>query len=118
MSDFQEQREKLIAISKEKIAMAVNQDILIIQALNTIDDLTIQVNSLSKRLREWHAYSVPELSRSIDDHETYCHLVAGKTRVELVDEFVKGQEMGSDLNEADYIVIQSLAKQIKPIKDL
>lgn len=112
MSDFQELRKKLIAMSKENVAMAVNHDILIIQALNTIDDLTIQVNSLSKRLREWHAYTVPEISKSIADHETYCRLIAGKTRVELVDEFVKGQEMGADIDEADYIVIQSLAKQI------
>jgi nucleolar protein 56 len=112
MTDFEKRRTTLISMTKERIALAVHHDILIIQALNTIDDLTVQLNSLSKRLREWHAYSVPEVDRAIDDHETYCRLVAGKSRVELVNEFVSDQEMGAELDEADYIAVQSLARQI------
>lgn len=115
MTDFQEQRINLIQMTKVRIAAAVNHDILIIQALNTVDDLTTQLNSLSKRLRDWYSYSVPEVDRAIDDHEAYCQMVAGKTRVELVDEFVKGQEMGAALDEADYIAVQSLARQVTEI---
>lgn len=112
MDSFSQKREKLLSKTREDIANAVNQDILIIQALNTIDDLTTQLNGLSKRLREWHAYTLPELDKAVSDHEDYARLVASKTREELMSEFVKGTPMGAELEETDYIAVQSLAKQI------
>lgn len=115
MNSFAEKREKLLSKTREEIAQSVNQDILIIQALNTIDDLTIQLNGLSKRLREWHAYTVPELDKAVSDHEDYVLLVASKTREELMTQFVKGTPMGAELDEVDYIAVQSLAKQISEL---
>ena len=115
--NFAERRKELLKKTKEQIASAVSPDILIIQTLNTIDDLNIQLNGLSKRLREWHAYTLPELDHEISDNEAYARLIASKTFDELKKEFVKDGEvsMGSELNEIDYIAVQSLARQISEL---
>ncbi len=113
MKSFSETRTLLLERTKKQIAEAVGPDILIIQTLNTLDDLTIQLNGLSKRLREWYSYTLPELDRGLSDNEAYSRLIATKSYDELVKEFVgDATPMGAPLNEADYIAVQSLARQI------
>ncbi len=114
--DFSQLRIHLLEKTKRQISSAVSPDVMIIQTLNTIDDLTVQLNGLSKRLREWHAYSLPEMAHSIDDNEVYARLIASKSYAELKDEFLKGNVgMGFEFNEVDYIAVQSLAKTISDL---
>lgn len=109
---FAKLRLELLTRTKKELAAAVGFDTLCIQSLASYDDLTTQLNGLSKRLREWHSYTLPELDHVISDHESYVRLIATKTREELVAEFVRDTQMGADISEKDYAAIVDFAKQI------
>lgn len=111
--DFAVRREKLLALTRKQIADSLKKDIIIIQALSSADDLTTQINGLSKRLREWHGYFLPELDHAINDNEHFVNFVAEKTYAELISEY--GQGMDAKVEDADYAQIQSLAKLIQTL---
>jgi len=115
--DFAQIREQLLAVTKEQIARAVTPDTLIMQALATLDELTIQLNMLATRLREWHAYTLPELEYAVADHERYARLIAGKSHPDLLREFASKQSMGALLTQDDYAPVQSLAVHIVSLYD-
>jgi len=110
--EFSELRLQLITKTKEQLAAAVGFDTLCIQSLAGYDDLIVQLNGLSKRLREWHAYTLPELDHFVKDHEKYTELIATKTREELVGEYVKDTSMGANISEKDYNAIVQFAQHI------
>ena len=74
--NFNTVREKLLAVTKQQIAESFSHDTTIMQQLATIDDITIQVNALSKRLREWHGAVIPEVSFALSDHEVFVTKIA------------------------------------------
>ncbi len=117
MSDFSKIREQLITLTKKNIAEAVTADTMIIQALASYDELTVQLNTLTKRLREWHAYVLPELDHAISDHERYVKFIAEKSHIELLKEFAAEKSMGALVSEVDYIPIQNFAKQLATLYD-
>ena len=51
------------------------RDLIIAQAIQTLDDLDRTVNLFMGRLREWYGVHFPELDRLIEKHETYARLV-------------------------------------------
>lgn len=112
MSSFQDLRKKLIALTKRQLGDAVTEDILLIQTLASVDELTISLNTLSKRLREWHGYILPELDHKISDHETFARLVSTKSFDELKKEFVSGESMGRKVADKDLAAVSSFAKHI------
>jgi len=120
MSDnnFQSIRETFITNAKAKLAGSVNEDILIIQALATVDDLTLSLNNVSTRLREWAAYTVPELEHSVSNHESFARFLVGKTYDEIQAEFVKGESMGAKLSDEDYTALISFAIKVTEMYDL
>lgn len=97
--------------TKIKVKEAVSFDLMIIQAMNTVDELTKVLNSLTKRLREWHAYSLPEMEFSMEDNEVYCKLISTKSYEELKEEFGK-DTMGNILDEKDVAMQIETAKNI------
>lgn len=111
MVNFKEIREKFIKDTKSKVKEAVNADIIIIQAINMIDDLNKVLNTLAKRLREWHAYSLPELEHQIEDNETYCKLIATKSYEELKEEF-GCDTMGNVIDQKDVEIQEDIGKII------
>jgi len=54
---------------------AEKRDLIIAQAIQTLDDLDRTVNLFMGRLREWYGVHFPELDRLIEKHETYARLV-------------------------------------------
>lgn len=69
-------REVAIELSKLRIKRATEKrDLLIVQAIEALDDLDQTLNLFMSRLREWYGVHFPELSRLIDKHETYARLV-------------------------------------------
>ncbi len=65
-----------IELSKLRIKKATEKrDLLIVQAIQALDDLDQTLNLFMGRLREWYGIHFPELSRLIDKHETYARLV-------------------------------------------
>ena len=106
--DFKQAREKLLEDTRKAIADAITPDLLIIQQLAAIDDITIQVNNLSSRLREWHGYFLPEVGHQIDDNEHFAQTVATQAYNDLKGQYVTGQVMGNS-NTKTYEQVKSFA---------
>lgn len=111
-AEFHKRRLTLLLQTQKALRESVTPDTLIIQALGTLDDLTVQLNAMSKRLREWHGYTLPEVGNKLADHEAFVRLVATRSRRELAEEFLDEEGMGALLDEKDYIQIKDLARAI------
>jgi len=111
------------------------RDLVIAQAIQTLDDLDRTVNLFMGRLREWYGVHFPELDRLIEKHETYARLVmnlgyrenfsfealekAGlpKERAENTAKVAEAS-MGADMAEQDLAEIQALSKNVLELYEL
>lgn len=73
---------------------AKSEDLLLIQAINAVDDLDETTGKLAERLREWYSIHFPELDK-IKSHDLYVKLVA---EYEDKDSLMSSGVLGSDLN--------------------
>jgi nucleolar protein 56 len=114
---------------------AEKRDLVIAQAIQTLDDLDRTVNLFMGRLREWYGVHFPELDRLIEKHETYARLVMNlgyrdnfsletlekeglpKERAENTAE-VAEKSMGADMAEQDLTEIQALSKNVLELYNL
>ena len=99
-------RESNLKETKKKIKESVTDDLLIVQTINHIEDLTKVLNILAKDLREWYGYYNPEFSREIENHEEFVSLILDKK-----DKKIKNN-MGGDLKKEDLKPILELCNQI------
>ncbi len=125
-----------LEITKLRVKEAVEKrDLIIMQAIQTLDDLDKTVNLFMSRVREWYGIHFPELDRLLDKHETYARLVfklgnkdnfTGE-RLEKEDvpkskaeKMAKSAEtsMGADLTETDLTQIQTLCKNVLELYQL
>ncbi|MBN2880543.1 NOP58 family protein [Candidatus Woesearchaeota archaeon] len=104
--------------TKRLIRKSVSKDILIIQAVNSIDELNKSINLLSKRIREWYSLYFPESSEKIEDHEKFIRTISTKSREEQQSFFNIADSMGADLSESDVTAILDLAKSISSLFEL
>ena len=127
-----ELRELTHKVSMELTKMRVKKnvekrDLVVAQAIQTIDDLDKTINLFMSRIREWYGLHFPELSRLVEKHETYARLVANlgqrenftpenlqkqglpKTKAEQIAKAAL-VSMGADLAEADLNQIQAICK--------
>ncbi len=105
------------------------RDLMVAQAIQTLDDLDRTLNLFMGRLREWYSVHFPELDRLVEKHETYARLVLNLgTRENFTEKNLEKEEipknkteqisriaetsMGADIAENDLIQIQSLSKNI------
>jgi nucleolar protein 56 len=119
-----------VEIAKLRVKGAVEKrDLIIAQAIQTLDDLDKAINLFMGRVREWYGIHFPELDRLLDKHETYARLVLNLgTRENFAAEKLEKEEipkskaeqiakaaetsMGADLAETDLTQIQALCKSI------
>jgi nucleolar protein 56 len=119
-----------LEMAKLRVRGAVEKrDLVVAQAIQTLDDLDRTVNLFMGRMREWYGVHFPELDRLLEKHETYASLVLefGKkenlTVGKLVEEDIPREKaeqitktaetsMGADLSDADIAQIQALSKNI------
>lgn len=111
------------------------RDLMVGQAIQTLDDLDKTINLIMSRIREWFGVHFPELDRLLEKHETYARLIlnlgsrdnftAEKLKEEKVpdakaDAIARTAEksMGADLGESDLNQIQSLCKNTLMLYDL
>ncbi|MFX1319495.1 MAG: C/D box methylation guide ribonucleoprotein complex aNOP56 subunit [Promethearchaeota archaeon] len=120
--------EVAVGISRLAIREASEQgDQLVIQAMNSLDDVEKVQNLMVSRLREWYGLHFPEAAHAIENGQTLARIVVeggSRARIEnepelmnlIADSSVKteslSQSMGADIPEQDMVVIQSLAQQI------
>ena len=125
-----------VEVTKLRVKGAVeNRDLLVAQAIQTLDDLDKTINLFMSRIREWYGIHFPELNRLIEKHETYAKLVfkfGNKMNMNVEDlmneEIQKGKaqqiakaaekSMGADLPEHDLEQIQSLCKSVLELYSL
>ncbi|MGC9346356.1 MAG: C/D box methylation guide ribonucleoprotein complex aNOP56 subunit [Candidatus Bathyarchaeales archaeon] len=117
-------------ITKLRVKRAVEKrDLIIAQAIQTIDDLDKTINLFMSRVREWYGIHFPELDRLLDKHETYARLALKlgskdnftseklekegipKSKAEQIAKAAE-KSMGADLTETDLTQIQALCKNV------
>jgi nucleolar protein 56 len=119
-----------VAIARDTVQEeSGKRDLMITQAVLTLDDLEHTFNLFANRLREWFGYHFPEMSGIIGDSDTYVHLISsfgerhnitvdsllneGLTR-EISEILVKNAEnsMGANLREEDLKEIIEFSKHL------
>jgi nucleolar protein 56 len=129
-------RNVSLELAKMRIKGASEKrDLIVGQAIQTLDDLDRTVNLFMARLREWYGIYFPEMDRLIEKHETYSRLVLNlgdrenytfetvvaeglpKERSELVAKTAQSS-MGADISEADLQQIQSLSRDVLNLYEL
>ena len=112
--------ENTLVITKNDIKESVKKDILIIQAVNNVQEIDKLINTLVKRLREWYSYYLPEYSSAVPDNEKFAELVAQKGRHEILAELRLKDEMsmGKDMPDGDVKPMKALAEQVMSIAEL
>lgn len=112
--------EKNLQLTKLEVKNSVGEDILIIQAVKSIDELDKAINLLVKRLREWYGLHNPEFSRSIENHEKFVGEILESSKDELLEKIkiAKEDSFGADLEQEDLEPIRSLTHQIHNLYQL
>ncbi|MBU0615023.1 MAG: NOP58 family protein [Nanoarchaeota archaeon] len=103
-------------LTKKLIKEAVQGDTLVMQAINSVDDISKISNVLAKRLREWYGYYNPEFN--VENPEAYVELILRKSKQELIKEGNVSNPMGAELEKQDIIPIMDLAKELKVVYEL
>lgn len=117
-------------IAKLRVKGAVEKrDLIIAQAIQTLDDLDRTINLFMGRIREWYGIHFPELDRLVDKHETYARLVLElgskenftieklekedlpKAKAEQIAKMAESS-MGADITETDLMQIQALCRNV------
>jgi len=123
-------------LTKIKVKGAVEKrDLLVVQAIQTVDDLDKTLNLFMGRIREWYGLHFPELDRLIDKHETYARLIVNlgrrddltaenlekeglpKAKAQQIAEIATAS-MGADLSEGDMDQIQVMCKNTLGLYDM
>jgi len=122
-------------LAKLRVRGAIEKrDLVVGQAIQTLDDLDRTINSLMSRIREWYGVHFPELDRLIEKHETYVRLIVDLgernnfTFKKLKDEGIPDSKaegisktaeksMGADISETDLKEIQALCRAILMLYD-
>jgi len=128
-------REFAIQLSSSKVTeVSQSPDLHIIQAINTLDETDKIINSISSRLREWYGLHFPELDNLIDSINGYSQIVLSGTRENISKEdfekagfskdkvemlsLIKEKSRGGNISEKNFVIVQSLAKQILNLFEL
>lgn len=100
-ANFEELRKKALENTKQKIKESYSKDLMIINAINNIEELEKSINTLASRLREWFMIKNPELENSVEDNERFVKMV------------IQGDEslteMGAELDKDDESAVNALA---------
>lgn len=125
-----------VETAKLRVKGAVEKrDLVVAQAIQTLDELDKAINMLMTRVREWYGIHFPELDRLLEKHETYARLVVElgkkdnftvesleqqeipKTKAEGIAK-VAAKSMGADLTEVDLAQIQALCADVTQLYTL
>ena len=105
---------KNLQLTKSGVKSSVDESVLVIQAIKSVDELDKAVNLLAKRLREWYELYNPEFSRSIESHEKFVEEILEKEKDELLKQLnvEKTDSIGADFTQENLEPIKSLTRQI------
>ena len=117
---FSQFHNKNLGITRNSVRESVNNDLLIIQTINSIDEISKNTNLLVKRLREWYSLYNPEVSNKVADHENFVSIITRKPKNQLLKELNvnESDSLGADLKEKDVSAILLLAAQLNNLYKL
>jgi len=104
MVDFKKLREENIKLTRQAVKASVSRDLLVIQAVNSIEELNTVSNMLINRLREWYGFYNPEFVKETSSNEELI--------VKIVSAKKQKDSMGADLEKQDLKIILDLSEQI------
>ena len=111
---------KNLNLTKLEVKNSVNEDVLIIQSIKSIDELDKAINLLVKRLREWYDLYNPEFSRSVESHEKFVEEILENQKDELLKKInvKKEDSFGADFVQENLEPIRNLTHQIYSLYQL
>ncbi|SFL16835.1 nucleolar protein 56 [Methanobrevibacter olleyae] len=99
------------------------EDKLLIQAINSVDDVDESISKLVERIRDWYTIYFPEMD-TITNNETYIKLIAESEDREDIIESFKDQfkddveySSGADIEEYDLLMLKSFAESIYSLQN-
>jgi nucleolar protein 56 len=105
-----------IELTKTKIKKAIERDALIIQVIDSIEELDKSINIFIERLREFYSLHFPEMDRIVKDHQKFAKLIEKfGSREKIEDPELKQfaeKSMGIDFKEEDIKILQLFAGKI------
>jgi len=136
----EEIREWLHKVSMELTKIRVRKaaekrDLVVAQAIQTVDDLDKTLNLFVSRTREWYGLHFPELDPLVEKHETYIRLVANLGRREnftkenLIEEGLPKDKapkiaeaaqrsMGAELEDEDLDQLRTMCKNTQTLYNI
>ena len=94
------------------------EDKLLIQAINSVDDIDESISKLVERIRDWYTIYFPEMD-TISNNETYIKLIAeSENREDILENFMEHfseeieESTGADIEEDDLLMLKSFAESI------
>ncbi len=110
---FNDFYDKNIQLTKFDVKNSVNDDVLLIQAINSIEGIEKAINILVKNLREWYELHNPEFSRATESHEKFVENILENEKEELLKRLniKKSDSIGADLEQENLEPIRNLAQQ-------
>lgn len=120
----QELRKVSFDLTNYKIKEASKaEDMYLIQAINSIDEIDEATGKLIERLREWYMIHFPELNK-LKNNEKYISLIAEYGDIDTIkqnedlNEFkIRDQSVGAEIEGKDLQMIQEFANTIKSLQD-
>lgn len=120
----QELRKVSFDLTNYKIKEASKaEDMYLIQAINSIDEIDEATGKLIERLREWYMIHFPELNK-LKNNEKYVSLIAEYGDIDTIkqnedlNEFkIRDQSIGAEIEGKDLQMIQEFANSIRTLQD-
>ena len=110
---FEKLRKESLEKLRKDLKASVGDDNLIINAVNSMEELERTGNMMVTRLREWYALYNPEFEKWMTHQEKFADLVIKKDKKTLLNEIHAKYSIGADLSEEDLHAILILAHQAK-----
>mmetsp|Transcript_3197 Transcript_3197/g.5729 ORF Transcript_3197/g.5729 Transcript_3197/m.5729 type:complete len:538 (+) Transcript_3197:204-1817(+) len=117
------------SLSRYKLKFSPEKvDVMIIQAINLLDELDKEINTYAMRVREWYGWHFPEMGKIVTDNMQYAKVVlkagirknmAGLDFSDILSDDVEAEmkrtceiSMGTDISEDDIQNLSSLCRQV------
>jgi len=100
-------RKVSLELSKGKVREA-GRDKILIQSVNTLEELEEDINGLVEHLKELYSLSFPELTEVAEDGREYAKVVAGEKGKKKI----KKESVGMEFSREDEEMAKELAREI------
>ncbi len=115
---FKDFYEKNLELTSRSLRESATGDVLIIQAINSLEEAKKAVNMLAKKAREWYAWYCPELLEAVHDDEKMVEILISANKEQILKKLGRKESIGSPLTKSDIEPVILLAKEIRSLYSL